>query len=110
MNDTPHTRRHPRLPYHTAVWIGQDSIYRRAPGEVIDISLGGACLRLEAIPITTGDIVDLRFALPDDDRVIACSVLVKNTDESGALGVEFLTISNAHRHRLERFVDALLVA
>lgn len=110
MSRATRLRQHPRVPYRTDLWIGQDSIFRRADGEVIDLNRGGACLRLGDMAITVGDVVDLRFALPDDPRVIACSVLVRNGSVPGTVGVEFLSMCNGHRQRLDQFVDTLRVA
>ncbi len=75
--------------------------YQRAS----NLSVGGAFFA-QTIPLPLGTKVSLTFALPGDDREIACAGEIVTAKEFG-MGVHFIDLSAADRQRLEATVEAL---
>ena len=98
-------RTHPRAALHTEIWLGQDGIFTRGPGNLGDLSEGGAFIETaDGSPI--GGVLSLRFMLPGVRDLISCAVSVRNVRNDGAgLGVQFLDISQDDRRLVGAFVS-----
>ena len=98
-------RTHPRAALHTEIWLGQDGIFTRGPGNLGDLSEGGAFIETaDGSPI--GGVLSLRFMLPGVRDLISCAVSVRNVRNGGVgLGVQFLDMSQDDRHLVGAFVS-----
>ena len=98
-------RTHPRAALHAEIWLGQDGIFTRGPGNLVDLSEGGAFIETaDGSPI--GGVLSLRFMLPGVRDLVSCAVSVRNVrNESAGLGVQFLDISQDDRRLVRAFVS-----
>ena len=93
--------------------VNEDEVLIKA--ELRDISHGGLCLRVNALPhisIQSGDYIPTCLIQVDNDRKILSSLNICHVEtikESGSLriGVEFAEISKIDRRELEHFIASL---
>lgn len=96
-----------RVPSHP-VRVAAESETGRVPGEVLDLSAGGACLSLEGSPFAVGDevIVWLSFAGPP--RPVPATARIVWASESGGrprYGVQW-TNQGPHRSWIGQLIGA----
>lgn len=103
--DPPDRRRQPREAVRGDVWLGDDDVFTRHAERIRDLSLGGAFLDLEDVPLAVGDVVKMRFRLGRTGDFITCSAKVRNTRDPRGVGVEFLDLESHARERIRAFVD-----
>jgi c-di-GMP-binding flagellar brake protein YcgR len=105
VEDDPRTgrerRRNPRVVVPWAA-IVEDSDGRLVTGEVIDVSLSGMKLRVNA-NVTVGEAVKLRVTLPRDGGELEISAEVVRRDPGG-IGVDFGKLPGGSAERVKAFV------
>jgi c-di-GMP-binding flagellar brake protein YcgR len=72
-------------------------------GQVLNLSKHG-CLVESPLPIKAGDHLQLRLFLPDSDQSVCASLAVVRWVQATLFGVEFLTIDEKYRSRLNQFI------
>jgi hypothetical protein len=72
-------------------------------GRVLNLSKHG-CLVESPLHIKAGDHLQLRLFLPDSDQSVCASLAVVRWVQATLFGVEFLTIDEKYRSRLNQFV------
>ena len=72
-------------------------------GQVLNLSKHG-CLVESPLPIKAGDHLQLRLSLPDSDQSVCASLAVVRWVQATLFGVEFLTIDEKYRSRLNQFI------
>ncbi len=69
---------------------------------VRDINLSGAFIE-DQRPIPPGHVIRLRIQLSENEA-ITVNVMVRRVEEGCGMGVEFLAMNDADRHRLRKIV------
>lgn len=100
----PRGREHPRASVRSEIWIGRDGIFTRTPGELRDLSEGGAFVKT-AQPFPIGSVLQLRFQLPDPPRYIDGTVAVRHFQTGVGMGVQFVDLSEDNRRHVRHFID-----
>jgi len=102
--EPPTTRERRRNPRVTVPWpaIVQSSDGRLVTGEVIDVSLSGMKLRVNA-DVTVGDAVKLRVTLPREAGELEVTAEVVRRDPGG-IGVDFGTLPPDATMKVKAFV------
>lgn len=96
-------REHARASVKTEIWLGHDGIFTRSPGELRDLSEGGAFVQVsQRFPI--GALVNLRFQLPESRTYINGMVSVRNHRSESGMGVQFVDLAEDDRARVRDFV------
>lgn len=96
-------RRDPRVSLNTEIWLGHDGIFTRSPGELQDLSEGGALVAVsQRFPV--GSMLNLRFRLPSS-VYISGTVAVRNHRPGTGMGVQFVDLTDDDRRRIRQFVD-----
>ncbi len=72
-------------------------------GRVLNLSKHG-CLVESQLHIKAGDHLQLRLFLPESDKSVCASLAVVRWVQATVFGVEFLTIDEKYRSRLNQFV------
>ncbi len=103
------SRRGSRCPVHLKVVLAAGG--EEVEAFSVDLSESGMSLTATRSP-ATGDLVRLRFRLPDDPEEIACGAIVRGPREragaTGGFGVEFHALGPSDRERISRFVSLRL--
>ena len=102
-------RRHVRASLQTEVWLGQDGIFTHTSETLRDLSESGAFIEASQ-GFALGSIIYLRFRLPYSERLVSCSVIVRNIRQNGGFGVEFLDISPYDSQQIRSFKNALPIS
>ncbi|MBP9663023.1 MAG: PilZ domain-containing protein [Pyrinomonadaceae bacterium] len=100
-------RKHPRVSLQTELWIGQDGIFTRTDEFLRDLSVGGAFVQSRQV-YSVGDIVNLRFKMPESASLATCSAIVRNMLHGDGFGVQFLDLSGDNLRLVERHIDSTL--
>jgi len=72
-------------------------------GQVLNLSKHG-CLIKSPLHIKAGDHLQLRLFLPESDQSVCVSLAVARWVQATRVGVEFLTIDEKYRSRLNQFI------
>ena len=72
-------------------------------GQVLNLSKHG-CLVKSPLHIKGGDHLQLRLFLPESDQSVCASLAVVRWVQATLFGVEFLTIDEKYRSRLNQFI------
>lgn len=104
-SDQPERRRQPREAVQGDVWLGDADVFTRYAERIRDLSLSGAFLDLDEVPLSVGDIVNMRFRLGRSGEFITCQAVVRNARDPRGVGVEFLDIDPEGLERIRAFVD-----
>ncbi len=102
-------RKHPRVSLQTELWIGQDGIFTRTDEFLRDLSIGGAFVQSRQV-YSVGDVIYLRFKMPESATFASCSAIVRNMQHGDGFGVQFLDLSGENLRLLERHIDNTLGA
>lgn len=97
-------RVHERASVKTEIWLGHDGIFTRTPGELRDLSEGGACVRVSQ-QFSVGSMLNLRFQLPELGTFISGTVAVRNHRPDAGMGVQFVDLSEDDRRRIRGFIN-----
>src|ERR1700746_1895791 len=82
-----------------------DSNYRRFVAQTSNISQTGIALECIA-PLIARQVVQLEFALPDDQQKLSCKAQVIWMADNGKTGLTFTDISNETRERLTEWIES----
>ena len=72
-------------------------------GRVLNLSKHG-CLVESPLHVKAGDHLQLRLFLPDSDQSVCASLAVIRWVQATLFGVEFLTLDEKYRSRLNQFI------
>lgn len=100
-------RKHPRITLRTELWIGQDGIFTRTDEFLRDLSVGGAFVQSRQV-YSVGDVINLRFRMPESANLATCSAIVRNMQHGDGFGVQFLDLSGDNLRLVERHIDMAL--
>jgi len=82
-----------------------DSTYRRFIAQTSNISQTGIGLECVA-PLLARQVVQLEFALPDDQDKLSCKAQVIWTAENGKTGLTFTDMSSSQTERLTEWIES----
>lgn len=102
-------RKHPRVSLRTELWIGQDGIFTRTDEFLRDLSIGGAFIQSRQV-YSVGDVINLRFKMPETTTFATCSAIVRNMQFGDGFGVQFLDLSGDNLRLVERHIGTALGA
>jgi CheY-like chemotaxis protein len=85
-------RRYFRCPVESEI-IGQRNTEGAWSGRVLNISEGGLCI-LPAVPLASGDMLEIELRLPETSIEVSAGCQVKWTDVSGRAGLQFRSMSS----------------
>jgi hypothetical protein len=100
----PRGRDHLRASVRTEIWLGHDGIFTRTPGELRDLSVGGACVQTSQ-RFAIGSLLNMRFQLPQSPGFVSGTVAVRNFRADAGMGVQFVDLSDDDRRRISGFID-----
>ncbi len=95
------TRSSERLPLQCSIIVATG--IQTGEGRVLNLSKYG-CLVESPLPIKAGDHLQLRLFLPESDQSVCAKLAVVRWVQATLFGVEFLTIDEKYRSRLNQFV------
>lgn len=99
-------REHPRVPAEACVFFSTANNTETRQGRIFDISAGG-CGILSPGPINPGSGLRLLIRATDLGSAITVQTAAVRWANHGEFGVEFLSLSDLDRNRLQRFLDVL---
>jgi hypothetical protein len=98
-------RQYPRLNVKTELWIGQDGIFTRSDERLSDLSIGGAFIETFTGSYSVGSVLSLRFKLPDCNRLVTCTAIVRNSRGGQGFGVQFIDLSPDDCFQISTFLS-----
>ncbi|HSN04433.1 MAG TPA: PilZ domain-containing protein [Nitrospira sp.] len=99
-------REHPRIPVDAQVYFSTTNHTDIRQGTMFDISAGG-CAVISTVPINTGSGVRLLIRATDLGSAITVHAAAVRWANHGEFGVEFLSLSDLDRSRLQRFLHVV---
>jgi len=98
-------RRHQRFPVHFHSVLSGPKLSESA-GTIVNLSEGGCCVETDS-QVYTGIQLALRLHVPGEEAPIRIEQAAVRWTRGRELGVGFITVTPAHRERLDRFLEQL---